>query len=124
MKPDGVLGGWGILIVEDDPLIALDLEQIVKGAGGRVVGPTGRVSKARELVARERPDAAVLDVRLASGDTLGLADELLRCGIPFLFQTSDRSAVNERHGGAVILAEPFRPEQLIDALIKLLANRC
>lgn len=50
-------------------------------------------------------DAAVLDVRLAAGDTLGLADQLGRLGIPFLFQTSDPGVLKGHHAGAVGLTK-------------------
>ncbi len=60
-----------ILIVEDEALIALHLEQIVLDAGHRVVGIAFDPEEAKEIVRKERPDLAFVDMRLRNG-TSGL----------------------------------------------------
>jgi hypothetical protein len=78
-----------ILVVEDDPLIALDLKATLEHAGAVVLGPAGRVRDAMLLAENSLPAAAVLDVRLEVGTSFPLAKWLAERDIPFLFQTSD-----------------------------------
>src|SRR3954454_10127358 len=67
-----------ILVVEDEALIAMDLERIVRCAGCAVLGPVGRAEEALRLAPEERPDAAILDIELADGDSFAVADALAR----------------------------------------------
>jgi CheY-like chemotaxis protein len=110
-----------ILLVEDDPVIALDLQGVLETAGATVVGPARNPSEALSLVERSRISAAVLDYRLQGGDTLALARVLAERGIPFLFQTSDPASVAHKYPDATILSKPFRPGQLVSAIEALLA---
>ena len=109
-----------ILVVEDDPVIALDLQGVLEAAGATVVGPAHDLSEALSLVERSGICAAVLDYRLQVGDTLALARVLAERGIPFLFQTSDPIGVAHKHLVAKILPKPFRPHQLLSAVEALL----
>ena len=84
MQRDQTLTDRRILLVEDDPLIALDLQDILQKAGAVVIGPASQLSNADSLVRHYRLDAAVLDVRLEIGTTLPLANRLAAAGIPFL----------------------------------------
>ena len=68
----------GIIIVEDEPLVAMDLESILTAEGCNVVGIAGTVDKARALIAQARCDAALLDVNLAGHPVDELATALLR----------------------------------------------
>src|SRR3954465_12621861 len=65
-----------ILVVEDEALIAMDLERIVRNAGGGVVGPGGGAEEVLRLAAEGRPDAAILDIELADGHSFAVADAL------------------------------------------------
>lgn len=110
-----------ILIVEDDPIIALDLSRIISSARMKVVGVAATTWAARRLVNDSATDAAVLDVRLEVGDTLDFARELRVRKIPFLFQTSDPRLVVGLSPPPIVLAKPFLPEKLIEALRELLS---
>ena len=66
------LHGALILVVEDDPLIALDLKATLEHAGVVVLGPAGRLADAMLLAEKSLPIAAVLDVRLAEPVCLSL----------------------------------------------------
>jgi len=101
-----------ILVVEDDPIIALDLQSILEAAGATVVGPAREVSEAISFIEGSKVSAAVLDYRLQVGDTLPLARMLGERRIPFLFETRDPDSVARKCPGAIILAKPFRPDQL------------
>ena len=52
------------MIVEDELLVALELQSIVEQLGGTVVGPAGSVEGALQLLSETTPDAALLDVNL------------------------------------------------------------
>ena len=116
------LHGRLILVVEDDPLIALDLKATLEHAGVVVLGPAGRLEDAMMLAEKSVPDAAVLDVRLEVGTSLPLAGWLVERDVPFLFQTSDPTLIDAGYSAVPVLRKPFRPEQLIAALAALLAK--
>ena len=109
-----------VLIVEDDPIIALDLSRILKSAGMIVVGPAITLRDAEQLARDNETDAAVLDVRLEVGDTIAFARDLRAKGIPFLFQTSDPRSLDGFEPKPVVLAKPFSPDKLVAAVRNLL----
>ena len=82
-----------ILLVEDDPIIALDLRQTLETAGATVIGPAHDVASATALMQNNPFDLAVLDHLIVGGDSLPVADELARRGLRFLFHTSHRGTV-------------------------------
>ncbi|MFM9975261.1 MAG: PAS domain-containing protein, partial [Beijerinckiaceae bacterium] len=70
--------GAGVLVVDDDPILALSIADILKDAGLTVIGPTGNASIALALVARTRPSFAILDVNLGKETSEPVALELRR----------------------------------------------
>ena len=116
---DRRLENRSVLVVEDDPIIALNLQTILEAAGAKVVGPAYELSKALDLIEADKVNAAVLDYLLQEGDTLPLARVLGERGIPFLFQTSDPESLAGKHVGALILPKPYRPDQLTSAVCSL-----
>jgi CheY-like chemotaxis protein len=99
-----------ILVVEDEALIAMDLERIVRRAGCEVVGPVGRAEEALRLAAEGRPDAAILDIELSDGDSFAVADALARRRVPFVFVTgSAPAALPERFRGRPLIQKPTTP---------------
>jgi DNA-binding response OmpR family regulator len=64
-----------ILVVEDEFLIAMEVEQTLRRAGYQVVGPAPSLGTALELLRQVRPDAAVLDVNLAGERVTPVAEE-------------------------------------------------
>jgi CheY-like chemotaxis protein len=65
-----MLSGRRILVVEDERLIALDIQDILEGFGCTVMGPVATANAALELIQDDWPDAAILDVRLNGGTFL------------------------------------------------------
>src|SRR5262245_64832090 len=116
-----MLTGRRILIVEDDPIIALDLSGTLVSGGMIVVGIATTTRTAQKLAAENLIDAAV-DVRLEWEDTLNFTKELQAKNIPYLFQTSETRLVNGFSPTPIVLAKPFTPERLIAALRKLLST--
>ena len=102
-----------ILVVEDEALIAMDLERIVRSAGCEVLGPVGRAEEALRLAAEERLDAAILDVRLRDSDCFAVADALARRRVPFVFVTgSAPAALPERFRGRPLIQKPYNAAKL------------
>jgi len=88
MKPasyDGMPGD--VLIVEDDPIIALDFEDTILGFGVKTVRTAGTVSRALEMIADRAPDFALLDVGLVREKSFAVAERLDELQIPFAFVT-------------------------------------
>jgi CheY-like chemotaxis protein len=83
--PDGLPND--ILVVEDDPIIALDLEDTILGFGVATVRTAGNVAKALEFIADRAPDFALLDVGLVREQSFAVAEKLASLDIPFAFVT-------------------------------------
>jgi two-component SAPR family response regulator len=88
MKP-AVFDGMpnDVLIVEDDPLIALDFEDRMLGFGVKSVRATSSVAGALALINRQAPDFALLDVALVREKSFAIAERLEALKIPFVFIT-------------------------------------
>src|SRR5262245_36169155 len=76
--------GRSILVVEDDFIVAFDMQTLLEEHGARVLGPASSVSEARAILARETPNLAVLDVNLNGEYVFPIADELRTRQVPFV----------------------------------------
>jgi CheY-like chemotaxis protein len=76
-----------VLIVEDDPIIALDFEDTILGFGVKVVRTAANVARALDLIADRVPDFALLDVSLTREKSFAIAERLQALEIPFVFIT-------------------------------------
>ena len=76
-----------VLIVEDDPIIALDFEDTILGLGVPQVRTVGSVAKALDMIADRAPDFALLDVSLIREKSFAVAERLEALRIPFVFVT-------------------------------------
>ena len=76
-----------VLIVEDDPIIAIDFEDRLLGFGVRSVRTVGSVAQALDAIARRAPDFALLDVSLIREKSFAIAERLAALKIPFVFVT-------------------------------------
>ena len=73
-----------MLIVEDDPIIALDFEDTILGFGVKTVRTAGTVAKALKMIADRAPDFALLDVGLVREKSFAVAERLDQLKIPFI----------------------------------------
>lgn len=98
-----------ILLVEDEPLIAMMLEDFIESLGHCVAGIADSVSAALELVNNTAFDLAILDVHLRDREpSWPVADALADRGKPFLLATGGHvDAPPPRHAAAAILDKPF-----------------
>lgn len=76
-----------ILIVEDEYFLAADLARYLRTTGLEVLGPVPSVTRALDLLDRQRPDAAILDIQLDNELSYPVADRLAAMDVPFLFRT-------------------------------------
>jgi DNA-binding LytR/AlgR family response regulator len=74
-----------VLIVEDDPIIALDFECTILGFGVKAVRTAGNVAQALDLIADRAPDFALLDVGLIREKSFAIAARLDELKVPFVF---------------------------------------
>jgi DNA-binding response OmpR family regulator len=113
-----ILSDHRILVVEDEALIAFEIEDAIKHAGGVVVGPFATVAGAMQPVENESLSAAILDVRLGAETSLPIATRLAEKGVPFLFYTAYPELI-EHSLLAQIVRKPATPDVLIGALAAL-----
>ena len=112
-----------VLVVEDEALLALDLQCTLEEAGYAVVGSSASVSRAKALIEKSPPDAVLLDVLLESQPDFTLADHLDDRGIPFMFVTvCERSSIAARHARRPLLQKPCTAEQVLTTLRDLIAH--
>jgi len=96
-----------VLIVEDDYLIALDVEQELIAAGFEVCGVAGSQAEALELAQQRRPDLAVVDINLSPGDGRIVAKALHDSfGTTVLFATGECDDVAALNGAGAIACLP------------------
>ncbi len=76
-----------VLIVEDDPIIAVDFEETIAGFGVATVRTAGSVAAALALLDSWKPEFALLDVGLIRENSFAVAERLRALGIPFAFIT-------------------------------------
>ncbi len=76
-----------VLIVEDDPIIALDFEDTLLGFGVKTVRTAGSVAKALAMIEERPPDFALLDVGLIREKSFAVAERLEALKIPYVFVT-------------------------------------
>lgn len=111
-------GAMQILLVEDEALIALDVQDILEDAGYTVVGPADRVDSALALAVVEPLDAAVLDVNLAGEQIWPVANALLARDVPLVFLTGSPARLDPQPGRAKVLYidKPVERSALLQAL--------
>ncbi|HZV20331.1 MAG TPA: HWE histidine kinase domain-containing protein, partial [Hyphomicrobiales bacterium] len=113
----GPAGKPRILVVEDEALVALEIEEMLQGEGFEVVGPAKKVVSALELLEERGCDAAILNINLGSESSEPLARTLHERGIPFLvlsgYSQDQRPAGFEN---APFLVKPLTSELLVSQL--------
>jgi CheY-like chemotaxis protein len=120
MKPaprDGMPGD--VLIVEDDPIIALDFEDTIMSFGVAAVRTAASAARALELIATRLPEFALLDVGLIKGEnTFAIAERLDALDVPYVFITGYGSDVKlpPALAGKPRLNKPCSSEALEEAL--------
>ena len=109
-----------VLIIEDEPLIAMDIEQMVESLGHRVVGTARTHKEATALFNKTHPKMILADIQLADGSSgIDAVNEILTsASVPVIFITAfpERLLTGERPEPAFLVTKPFNPE-MVKALI-------
>jgi signal transduction histidine kinase/DNA-binding response OmpR family regulator len=117
------LRGKTFAVIEDEPLISLNIVAALEQAGARVSGQAVTVNEALRLIAEREFDGALLDANLRGQPVDDVAAALTRKRVPFVFVTGyGREALPESFARSAILKKPFTEEQLLQATAELLAK--
>jgi DNA-binding response OmpR family regulator len=115
---DGALSGLTVLIIEDEFLIAADVQRIVEDAGAARVLLASSTAAARGFLTGNRPiDLGILDLKLGSEDGLPLAQEFRDRRIPFVVATGlDRRM--DCLSDLLVIQKPYNDREVVGALLK------
>jgi CheY-like chemotaxis protein len=118
--PRGKLAGKRFLVIEDEPLVALDLSAGLQEAGAEVTASTGSASKALDIIQSQPLDAALLDGNLNGRPVDDIAAALTRNNVPFAFVSGyGRESLPQAFGSVTLLAKPFSKPQLLEVATQL-----
>ena len=120
MNNNAGLAGAAILIVEDEPLIALDLQATLEAAGASVT--CCKADDAVRMVGQKAFTAAVLDARPGSSDHRPIARQLRDSKVPFLFYSTQAPEDVTTVRGAPVVLKPGRPQDIVGAVALLLGR--
>ena len=102
----------GVLIIEDEPLISMQLEDIVRSLGHEVVGTAATRTQAQQVIAEQRPGLVLADIQLADGSSgLDAVDDILAFGdLPVIFITAfpERLLTGDRPEPTYLVTKPFQ----------------
>jgi CheY-like chemotaxis protein len=114
------LAGRLILVVEDEPLVALEVDKALRNAGASVVS-AGYVESG--LYTTEHPDlsAAVVDLHLGDGSGTAVCRRLRHLGVPFIVYTGyPRMLIEQEWPDVQVLSKPALPDQIVSAIARML----
>ncbi|WP_084580856.1 response regulator [Sphingomonas azotifigens] len=114
-------GPRNILIVEDEPLIAMMLEDFLDALDRVPAGTADNVAEALDRIGAGGIDAAILDVNLRGGEqSWPIADKLAELGIPFVLATGGADdSIAQSHRDRPVLSKPFTLDRVDKVLSSL-----
>ncbi len=105
-----------VLIIEDEPIIAMDIEELVQSCGHNVVGVASTEAEAVEIAERTRPGLILADINLGSGGdgTTAVSRIMRHHYAPVIFVTAypERLLTGEALEPAFVITKPFEPMTL------------
>lgn len=114
-----------VLVVEDEPLIAMMLEDFLDSLGHRIAGIAETIDEAMARIDEGGFDVAILDVHLKNGERIWpVADRLAQEGCPFILATGGHiEPPPAEHAAAPVLAKPYTVDAIDPAINAALAER-
>lgn len=106
------LDGTRVLLVEDEPIIALDHADRLSAQGAEVVGPFAGTREAIQELNRSQVDVAVIDFVLNDSNSLELQEELRRRHVPFVVVTAYPKVLVRGNAEECVLGKPVSSEEL------------
>ena len=116
------LDGRRILVVEDEPLLAMLLEDVLGEHGARVVGPAFNLAQGLSLAESAEIDGAILDINLGGQESYPIANVLHARAVPFLFATAYAHDDNPYADRAPLLLKPYHLRAVLDAVEAIVAR--
>ncbi|GFE63730.1 response regulator [Litoreibacter roseus] len=116
------LSGRSVLVVEDEALVAYELELELVDCRAIPVGPATTVSVAMELAETKEIDAAILDIDLNGRDVYPLADKLRARGVPFVFHTGHGTLIDleDTYPGIPVCIKPCGADDVLGSLASVM----
>ena len=108
-----------VLVLEDEPFIAMMLEEELEALGLHVIGPINNLKSAVQLAEMPDLDGALLDLNINGAYATEVADKLRVRGIPYIFVTGYEPPAGLKHGHVRVLRKPFTEIELRSALLAL-----
>ena len=109
-----------VLILEDEPLIAIDIEDTLQSVGFQIAAVLNSCEAATEWLAERSPDVAILDINLKDGSCEVVAEKLVNRGVPFIVHTGTSPLGMDGHHSVFReghwVGKPASPEDLIAAI--------
>jgi len=112
------LAGLRVLLVEDEPIIAMTAEDMLQAIGCTIVGCAQTLAEALAAAGRAGFDVAMLDINLNGEASLPVADYLKSVGTPFIFSTGYGIEGCGRHSDVPLVTKPYRTADLEQALAR------
>ena len=121
---DNPLQGLRILVVEDNALLAMTVDSILRSAGADVAGPVGTLSEAERLASGETLSGAILDVKLHTEEVWPVARILVDRGVPFVFCSGhfDPDSLPDEWSDYPILTKPTRARQIVEGVARVVCK--
>lgn len=111
-----------VFVLEDEALIAMEIETMLRSAGYQVIGPASSIAEALPICEALTDGCALLDVNLDGAAVTPIAALLAERGIPFALVTGyDTASVPEAFRDRIIIRKPFTDSDLFTALDQLAA---
>jgi CheY-like chemotaxis protein/DNA-directed RNA polymerase specialized sigma24 family protein len=115
-----------VLVIEDEPVIAMDLIGTITASGHSVVGVARTRTEATQIAERIRPDVVIADIQLADASSgLDAVQDILRFGsLPVVFVTSfpEELLRGDRVEPTFVVTKPFNPDTLVVSIAQALAT--
>lgn len=119
------LSGARVLVVEDDLILAMDLEMTLTEAGAEIAGFGQTVKEALALVDGNRITAAILDIRIGRETVEPVARKLADRRIPFIFYSAqvDIDPIRVKWPLSKVISKPARPKTIVAAIAEAVKER-
>ncbi|HEX2841074.1 MAG TPA: PAS domain S-box protein [Hyphomicrobium sp.] len=120
----GRLAGKRFMVIEDEPLVALDMADVLETAGAEVVASTASIADALKLIDTTPLDAALLDANLHGHPVNEIAAALTRKNVPFVFISGyGKESLPRGFQKVRLLNKPFSSSELLETATKALEQR-